>query len=167
MLILERMQMKDDNLTITYIVEQSPQRVFEAIANVRGWWSEDIEGDTNTLGALFYYHFKDVHRGTFKITEFEPGKKIVWRVLQNYLNFVKDPTEWTGTDIVFEIAEKKDGKTEFRFTHIGLKPSEECYVVCHDAWGFYIKKSLHDFITKGVGEPNRKDVLSNNNPIQK
>ena len=102
--------------------------------------------------------FKDVHRGTFKITEFIPGKKIVWHVLQNYFNFVKDTTEWTGTDIVFEISKKGD-KTEFRFTHVGLKPSEECYGVCHDAWGFYISTSLHDLIAKGKGEPNTKDKL--------
>jgi hypothetical protein len=85
---------------------------------------------------------------------------------QNYFNFVKDSTEWTGTDVVFEISEKGD-KTALHFTHVGLMPSEECYTVCHDAWGFYIKTSLHDLIAKGNGEPNKKDKLSENNPVQK
>jgi uncharacterized protein YndB with AHSA1/START domain len=158
--------MNNEDYTVTFTVDQTPEEVFKAISNVRGWWSEDVEGETDKLGALFYYSFKDVHRGTFKITEFAPGKKIVWHVLQNHLNFVKDTTEWTGTDIVFEIA-KKDDKTEFRFTHVGLKPSEECYGICRDAWGFYIKRSLHDLITEGKGEPNKSDVLSKNNPVQK
>lgn len=158
--------MDEQNYTTILKVDQTPEEVFKAIANVRGWWSEDIEGDTDKLGAVFYYSFKNVHRGTFKITEFVPGKKIVWHVLQNYFNFVKDPTEWTGTDIVFEISNKGD-KTEFRFTHVGLKPSEECYGVCHDAWGFYIRTSLHDLIVKGEGQPNKKDKLSDNNPVQK
>ena len=158
--------MNNQNFTTSFSVDQSPQEVFAAISNPRGWWSEDIEGDTDRLGSVFYYSFKDVHRCTFKITEFVPGKKIVWHVLQNYFNFVKDTTEWTGTDIVFEISKKGD-KTEFGFTHVGLKPSEECYGVCHDAWGFYISTSLHDLIAIGKGEPNTKDKLSENNPVQK
>jgi hypothetical protein len=117
--------MSDQNYTTAFLVDQTPEEVFAAINNVRGWWSENIEGETDELGSVFYYEFKDIHRGTFKITEFVPGKKVVWHVLQNYFNFVKDMTEWTGTDIVFEIAKKGD-KTELRFTHVGLKPSEEC-----------------------------------------
>jgi hypothetical protein len=157
--------MDNENYTTTFTVDQTPDEVFDAIRNVRGWWSDDIEGDTDSLDAVFYYSFKDVHRGTFKITEFVPGKKIVWHVMQNYFNFVDDTTEWTGTDIVFEISEQGD-ETAFRFTHVGLNPAEECYVVCHDAWGFYINKSLRDLIAKGGGEPNKDDQLPENYPVQ-
>src|SRR5260370_35543280 len=58
-----------------------------------------------------------------------PGKKVVWHVLGSHINFVKDKTEWKGTDIVFEIT-KKDDKTELRFTHVGLVPAFECYGDC-------------------------------------
>jgi hypothetical protein len=34
-------------------------------------------------------------------------------------------SEWKNTEIVFEIA-KKGGKTEVRFTHVGLKLAYEC-----------------------------------------
>lgn len=156
----------DKNYTTSITVDQTPEKVFKAIANTRGWWSEDIEGDTGKLGSVFFLSYKAVHRSTIKITEFEPGKKIVWHVLQNYFNFIQDATEWTGTDIIFEISKKGD-KTELHFTHVGLKPSEECYQVCHDAWGFYIRTSLHDLITKGEGEPNKKHQASANNPVQK
>ena len=117
------------------------------------WWSQAIEGDTGKLGAVFYYHYQDVHRCTFKITEFVPGKKVVWHVLHNYFNFVTDKTEWNGTDIVFEIAKKGD-KTEVRFTHVGLVPAYECYGVCSDAWGSYINGSLRNLIDTGKGQPN-------------
>jgi hypothetical protein len=155
--------MNEQDYTTTLTVDETPEEAFDAIVNVRGWWSEDIEGDTDRLGSVFFYNFKDVHRATFKITEFVHGRKIVWHVLQNYFNFVSDSTEWTGTDVVFEVSENGDG-TDVRFTHVGLKPSEECYDVCHDAWKFYVETSLRDLISGGQGEPNRKDTLSENHP---
>src|SRR5262249_39921984 len=53
---------------------------------------------------------------------------------RQFANFVKNRTEWNGTDIVFEI-DRKNGKTELRFTHVGLVPAFECYGDCSGAWG--------------------------------
>jgi hypothetical protein len=89
----------------------------------------------------------------FKITEFVPSEKVVWHVLDNYFNFIKDKNEWIGTDVVFEI-EKKGDQTEVRFTHVGLVPDYECYDVCSNAWGGYITSSLRNLITTGKGQPN-------------
>ena len=151
--------MNENNYTVSFIVDQSPEEVFAAINNVRAWWSEAIEGVTDKTGAVFYYHFKDIHRCTIKVTELIPGQKVKWHVLQNYFNFVKEQTEWTGTDIVFEIAEK-DGKTELTFTHVGLVPEYECFSACSEGWGNYIKGSLHDLITTGKGKPNVGEAIT-------
>jgi uncharacterized protein YndB with AHSA1/START domain len=150
--------MNNQNYTASFTVDQPPEEVFAAVNNVRGWWSEEIEGSTEKLGAGFKYHYKDVHRCAFKITEFAPGKKVVWHVADNYFNFVADKSEWTGTDVVFEIARKGD-KTEVHFTHIGLVPAYECYDVCSDAWGSYITGSLRDLIVTGKGQPNPLEEL--------
>jgi uncharacterized protein YndB with AHSA1/START domain len=147
------MTMKD--FTTSFTVHQSPEQVFEAVNNVRGWWSGEIDGATDQLGAEFTYTYKDVHRTTQKITELVPGKKIVWHVTDSSINFVKDKTEWNGTRVVFEIA-KKGGKTELSFTHKGLVPTIDCYRDCSGAWGFYINNSLRSLITTGRGEPNKK-----------
>jgi uncharacterized protein YndB with AHSA1/START domain len=144
---------EQNSYRVSYLVDNSPEEVFDAINNVRGWWSQAIEGDTDRLGAEFHYHYQDVHRSSFKITEFVPGKKVVWHVLDNYFNFIKDKNEWIGTDVVFEI-ERKSDQTEMRFTHVGLVPDYECYDVCSTAWGGYITSSLRNLITKGVGQPN-------------
>lgn len=148
--------MKNQSFTTTFSVDQTPQEAFDAINNVRGWWSEGINGNTDTLGAVFKYHYKDLHLSTQKITELIPGKKVVWHVLESHIGFVKDKTEWKDTDIVFEIT-RKDGKTEIHFTHVGLVPVSECYGACSDAWGFYIKDSLRSLITTGKGDPNKKE----------
>jgi hypothetical protein len=139
--------------TATFLVDQAPGEVFNAINNVRGWWSQAIEGDTDRPGAEFKYHYQDVHRCEFKITEFVPDKKVVWHVVDNHFSFVKDKNEWIGTDVVFDIARKGD-KTEVHFTHVGLVPAYECYNVCSNAWGSYITGSLRNLITTGKGQPN-------------
>jgi hypothetical protein len=148
--------MATKNYTTAYTVEQSPEQVFAAINNVRGWWSGEIDGPTDKLGGEFTYHYQDLHRSTQKITELVPGKKVVWRIVDAEINFVNDKAEWNGTDVVFEIA-TKGNKTELRFTHVGLTPTIECYGKCAGAWGFYINESLKSLITTCKGDPNTKD----------
>jgi hypothetical protein len=148
--------MAKQDYTTSFMVDQSPEEVFNAVNNVRGWWSGEIDGSTGHLGAEFEYRYKDVHRTTQKITELVPGKKVVWHVTDSSINFVKDKTEWNGTDIVFEIA-RKVGQTELRFTHVGLVPAFECYGGCSGAWGFYINDSLRSLITTGKGQPNKTE----------
>ena len=145
--------MTNRNFTTAITVDQTPEAAFAAINNVRGWWSGEIEGHTGKLGEEFKYRYQDIHRCKMKITELVPGKKVVWRVLDNYFSFTKDETEWKGTDIIFEIAKKSD-RTEVRFTHQGLVPEYECYDACREGWSTYINGSLRDLITKGKGQPN-------------
>jgi hypothetical protein len=147
---------REENYTATLLVDQSPKEAFNAIINPRAWWSQSIEGSTDKLDSTFTYHFRDVHFCKMKLVEVVPNKKIVWLVLDNDFNFIKDKSEWKGTKISFEIA-KKDNKTEIRFTHIGLVPQYECYNICKDAWGNYINNSLYNLITTGKGTPNPRE----------
>ncbi len=43
--------MKDQDYTISFLVNQTPGKVFAAINNVQGWWSGEIKGRTDELGA--------------------------------------------------------------------------------------------------------------------
>jgi hypothetical protein len=148
--------MNDQNFTTTFMVDQTPEVAFDAINNVRGWWSEEIEGSTNKLGDEFTYRYEDVHRCKMKLKEVIPGKKVVWLVLDNYFNFTEDKTEWKGTEVTFDIS-KKGNKTEIRFTHLGLVPEYECFDICSKAWGSYTNGSLRSLITTGKGKPNQKE----------
>jgi Activator of Hsp90 ATPase homolog 1-like protein len=144
----------NQDFKLTFLLKNTPKEVFDAINNVRGWWSEEIEGNTEKLGSEFSYHYKDVHRCKIKITELIPGKKVVWRVLDNYFNFIEDQSEWKGTDIRFEIS-KKGNQTELRFAHLGLVPEYECFDVCSNAWTTYVNDSLRSLIMTGKGAPNK------------
>ena len=148
--------MTSPNFSATISVDQTPEEAFKAVTNVRGWWSENIEGSTDKLGAEFTYRYKDAHYCKMKMTELVPGKRVVWHVLDNRFNFTKDEGEWKDTDVIFEIARKGD-KTEIRFTHRGLVPEYACFDVCSNAWGSYINGSLRGLIATGNGKPNPKE----------
>jgi uncharacterized protein YndB with AHSA1/START domain len=148
-----------NDFTTTIVVEQSPNEVFAAISDVRGWWSHDIEGRTDELGAEFTFRGRDIHRSQIKVVELVPGRKIVWLVLDNYMNFIEDQSEWKDTRISFEISPAGDG-AQLRFSHLGLVPEYECFEVCSSAWGFFINSSLPDLLATGSGQPMLKEPAS-------
>lgn len=148
--------METNDFRATILVDKSPAEAFNAIKNFRGWWSEEIEGDTAKLNEIFFYHYKDIHLCKIKLTEVVPDKKLVYQVIENEFNFVKDKTEWVNTKLIFDISTEA-GKTKLKFTHEGLVPEYECYQVCNDAWSGYIHNSLKNFIETGKGNPNPKD----------
>jgi len=148
--------MKNKNYTASIVVAQNPANVFNTIQNFRAWWSEEIEGETDQLNAIFFYHYKDVHLCKIKLIEKVPNEKLVYQVLDNHFSFTQDKSEWTDTKLIFEVTTEA-GKTKVQFTHDGLVPTYECYEICFDSWSNYIKKSLFNLITTGKGEPNPKE----------
>jgi hypothetical protein len=143
----------DQDFMIAFTVSQSPEDAFAAILNVRGWWSEEIEGSTDKLGDEFTYSFEDIHRSTQRITQLVSGRRVVWRVLDGYLKFAQDTGEWSGTHIIFDISRRND-QTEVRFTHLGLVPKFGCFELSANTWRFYINDSLRRMIATGKGQPN-------------
>ena len=148
--------MENQNFNTSITVDAAAQEVFDAITNVRGWWSEEIEGSTENLNDEFTYHYKDVHICKMKLIEVIPNEKVVWLVLDNYFKFTEDKSEWNGNKIIFEITEK-DNTTQLQFTQLGLVPEYECFEICRDAWTNYIQNSLRSLITTGKGKPNAKE----------
>ena len=137
----------------SYTVEQSPDEVFAAVLDVGAWWTGQIEGRADELGAEFSYRHLPQHYSLQRVVEFEPGHRVVWRVIDSHLSFIPEVGEWTGTEIVFEIVPAAGG-TELRFTHVGLVPDVECFGACSTAWLHYINGSLRSLITTGKGLPD-------------
>lgn len=148
--------MSDQSFTTTLAVDEAPDVVFDAINDPRGWWSGEFEGETDRLGAEFTYRYRDMHRSKQVVTELVPATRVVWHVADAELSFAKDPTEWTGTNIVFDIVPSANG-TEVRFTHLGLAPRHDCYDSCSTAWTSLIHNNLRRRIATGEAQA---DVLS-------
>lgn len=128
-----------------FTVQQSPADVYAAINDVRGWWTGELDGPTSAVGDVFTYRHEDVHRSTQRVAESVPGRRVVWLVTDAHLSFTPDPAEWTGTQVVFDIAAGTDG-TEVRFTHVGLSRERACYESCSSAWSYFVDERLRSRI---------------------
>jgi len=152
--------MKNKNFTTTLMVDQTPEEVFNAIRNVRGWWSgsysAEIKGDTEKLNDEFSFRAGGgAHYSRQKLIEVIPNKKVVWQITDSKLDFLEKKNEWTGTRVSFDIS-TKGNKTELVFTHEGLIPEIECYNSCAPAWSQYLQNKLLPLITKREVNTNKK-----------
>ena len=143
-----------DDFTASFVVPRSPADVFAAINNVRGWWGEHVEGSNDKIGDEFIFRVRDVHYSKLRVVDLVPNEKVVWLVLENYMNFVHDQTEWVGTRISFEIV-RTGAETEVRFVHLGLTRKYQCFEACSGAWASLMRGSVPSLITTGKGQPYR------------
>lgn len=137
--------MSNSDFTTSFKVNRSPSEVFEVLSNVRDWWTGIIDGSSDHLGAEFTYRSEPHHRSSHKVTEYVPDKRIVWHTTDSSINFVKNRSEWTGTDVILEIEPDGEG-SEVRFTHVGLNPSVECFEACSQGWEAYVLKGLRKLL---------------------
>ena len=147
--------MENQNYHAVITVNKPANEAFKSINSVSKWWSENLDGDSETMNDVFTIHFGNDSFVTHKLIEVIPDKKVVWLVTDCYLTWLKDKSEWTNTKMSFEISKKGDS-TEINFTHIGLVPEVECFDMCVKGWDQYIKGSLFKLITEGAGEPQKK-----------
>jgi hypothetical protein len=140
----------EKDFTTSIVVDQSPQEVFNATNNVRGWWQGEITGDTLKLDGEFTYKMEPYHYSKQRIVEMVPDEKVVWQVSESKINFVENKNEWVDTKIIFDIS-SVGNQTRLHFTHRGLVPEIECYGSCSQAWGQLIEQSLYSLITTGKG----------------
>ena len=140
------------NYSTSFTVPQSPRAAFAAVLDVRGWWSGNIDGPTDEVGAEFTYRYEDVHYTKQRITELT-DTTVVWTILEADLAHAQPCDEWVGTQVHIAVTPAGEG-AQVHFSHVGLTSELDCYDSCSNAWSFYINSSLRDLITTGSGGPN-------------
>jgi len=143
------MEKKDFHITIS--VNASATEAMEKITQVNLWWAKNFKGSAEKLYDKFSVHFGETFV-EFQISEFIPNKKVVWKVIDCNLHWIKTKKEWNNTEVVFEISSEND-KSLIDFTHIGLVPGIECYEDCEVGWTGHITGSLVNLINEGKGIP--------------
>jgi hypothetical protein len=135
----------------------SASEAFDAICQVSAWWTTDFEGRAEKPGDVFTVTFGETF-STFTITEAIPGQKVVWRVLDCNLNWLKDKKEWKDTTIEWAIS-SQNNLTRIDMTHFGLVPEVECFSNCQMGWNHYIQASLFKLLTEKKGLPGLREKM--------
>ncbi|HZT23880.1 MAG TPA: SRPBCC domain-containing protein [Verrucomicrobiae bacterium] len=130
----------------------APSDAVKKINRLSAWWGKDFEGTAEKVGDVFGIRFGETWV-RFKVVEIVPNKKLVWQVMDCYLPWLADKTEWRNTRLVWELS-NNNGSTQIDFTHVGLVPELECYDNCREGWNFYINESLRKWLAENHGVPN-------------
>ncbi len=133
-------------------VTASPLTAAKAIPNDMDlWWSNRIERTENG----FTVRFNKSH-ATFT---FDPGataERFSWTCTEAnmIIDDVSDYGEWTGTQLIWEIAPADSG-AQVSLTHVGLTPDMECHRVCVAGWGRFFESSLKNHLNGETPSPER------------
>ena len=114
--------MSDQSYTTSITVHRRPDEAFNAINNVRDWWETTVAGPTHEVGEEFTHWVPGVHYARIRVEELVPGRTVAWRVLDNWMSFINDQSEWKGTQIRFDIAERE--RMDALFESIGVRVSQ-------------------------------------------
>ena len=139
------------NFSRKITVNASAADAMKKISMVNLWWAKNLSGSAEKLNDKFTVRFGETFVD-FLISELIPDKKVVWKVTNCNLDWIKAKKEWNGTEVVFEIS-SENNKTNIEFIHIGLVPGIECYNDCEAGWNGHITNSLVNFIKDGKGQP--------------
>lgn len=142
--IAKEVKMANQDYTFSFDSSRRPDAVFDALLDVRHWWSglygEEISGDSRKPDDEFTFSAGGgMHYSKQKLVEFIPSQKLTWKVTDSNLSFLENKGEWTNTQFGFELSKHGEG-TKVTFTHQGLVPQIECFNNCSNAWGLYMQK---------------------------
>lgn len=140
------------DFTVSLELDKPASEVFKALTKeVTKWWGgKDLSGRTTRLNDEFVIHHPGAHYSKQKIVELVPNQKLLWLVTKSELSWLKENRhEWTDTKLFFELSDEA-GKTQLRFTHIGLTRDKECYDACtKKGWDIVIRDYLYNYIIEG------------------
>ena len=137
-------------------VKGSPKDTYRALSTLEGlaaWWTPETRGESR-VGGTIHFQFGDLGYFDMKVLELEPGKRVLWQV-------VEGPAEWIGTKVSFELTQE-GAFTIVRFKHAGWKEPVDFMHHCSTKWAVYLL-SMKSLVETGAGAPYPKDTKISTN----
>ncbi len=133
-------------------IVSSPDNVYGALTTrqgLAGWWTDGVSGDGAAVGDVVHFRFGE--RGFFdmKVLEAEPGKRLLWEV-------VDGPQEWVGTRVSWDLRQE-GAYTIVLLKQAGWKEPVEFMHHCSTKWAVFLL-SLKALVETGEGAPFPNDV---------
>ncbi|GAC1394001.1 MAG: hypothetical protein NVSMB47_02310 [Polyangiales bacterium] len=135
-------------------IRASRQDVFQALSTQQGlasWWTRTTKAEPR-VGSVAEFQFGG---GKFvskrQVVALDPGARVAWKCIEG-------ASEWVGTEITFELAEK-DGETTVRFRHRGWSEASDFLAHCSYRWAYFLR-SLKLYLQEGKGNPHPDDTAA-------
>lgn len=144
-----------DDYHTSFTVSAPPEEAFKKILDPSAWWSKHFDGQCAKQGDVFTVRFgpngeKDMYK--LQVIEAISPKRIVWKVIDSKQDWVAETNEWTGSEIMWDIAPENSG-SKITLTHHGLTEALECYKTCEGGWNWLIGESLRKLLEENMGKP--------------
>jgi uncharacterized protein YndB with AHSA1/START domain len=133
---------------ITKATQDTVFRALTEASQLAGWFASDILSEP-VVGSLAEFRFD---RGTIRVevTELEPARKVVWKVLQGMPGW----NEVTG-EVIWLLEQNPYGAgTMIHFTHRGWPNMEGAYPSVNFRWAWFIAR-MQTYMETGVASPVR------------
>jgi uncharacterized protein YndB with AHSA1/START domain len=117
-------------------------------AGLSHWWTRDTTG-AGEVGSIIQFRFGDAGPD-FEVIELIPDRLVRWR------HSGEMPTDWEGTEIVFELEQQKH-QAVLLFSHNNWEQSSSFLAHCSTKWGIFMM-SIKSCIETGFGNPYPNDV---------
>jgi uncharacterized protein YndB with AHSA1/START domain len=130
-------------------IDAPASTVYDALATAEGlgkWWAPHTSTETDE--GLVLSHSPGAEHGDvkMKVIDMTPDKRVAWEIISTHPQ--RSPASaWTGTRIVFEIAERENPGawlgissssrtlSVLNFRHSGWDEESEFFGFCNFAWG--------------------------------
>jgi uncharacterized protein YndB with AHSA1/START domain len=128
---------------------------FSTDAGVQHWWTTACAIEKRVGGTAQFHFEEDGFTPLMKIMRLEMHKCVEWKVInaRHPDKFAyKNPHDWEGQRIRFDIEPDGLDKSKLKFTHEGLM-GVESGERCAKAWRHFLGVSLREYFETGKGRP--------------
>lgn len=128
-------------------IQASPEKTFKALStlsDLKAWHTSHIEGKAE-LNDVLNFHGIDRPAFSWKVTQFEPNKLVVWECIEG-------PGNSVGTKASYAVSKTEDNRTLVELSHTAWPDQQGNFRKCNTLWGVLLHH-LKNYVETGKIDP--------------